>query len=354
MDQHLFPLFPPNLARLCSRLAGRDIALPLPGFTLRPDLAGAALGGADENPGDSLHFALEADGEPWLIRAGGPAVETLLSPPEGLNFEDIPAELRPAFWALSLEPLLSRASAALGRSLRPAGPDGSAGILQGRENFTLPFILTDSEGKTQGAGRAIIPLSQSSLALLADVAKAFPRRRRDDPAALILPLSLCAGREAFPLELLRETRSGDVLLFAAPAPILTLDAGGLALWSVNLAAGKITLQGRLTQNPQEAAMNNKPETGANPPGKVGEPAQEQLQGEFFDSLEVTLSLELEERQMSVGELATLAPGQTLETSVNLDAPVTLKVGRQSIGRGRLVAVGDRLGVLISSLNLGRA
>ncbi|GHU06613.1 hypothetical protein FACS1894205_7490 [Alphaproteobacteria bacterium] len=130
MNQPLFNQLPPNLARLCSRLAGRDIALPLPGFTLRPDLTGVRLRPQAETPdedeaqmpGAGLDFALEASGELWSIRAGGPALDVLLAPPEGLNVEDIPAELRPAFWALTLEPLLDKASAALGRSLRLSSP----------------------------------------------------------------------------------------------------------------------------------------------------------------------------------------------------------------------------------------
>jgi type III secretion protein Q len=53
----------------------------------------------------------------------------------------------------------------------------------------------------------------------------------------------------------------------------------------------------------------------------------------------------------VGELAALAPGHTLETAASLDAPVTLKANGRAVGKGRLVEVGDRLGVMIVSLSL---
>ncbi|GHU04362.1 hypothetical protein FACS1894205_2470 [Alphaproteobacteria bacterium] len=141
-----------------------------------------------------------------------------------------------------------------------------------------------------------------------------------------------------------------MLLFASPAPPgLTLEVNGLALWTADLAAGKITVKSRLAQNPQETAMNNNTKAGPVPVEKPT--AQPGLSPGSLDALEVKLSLELEERRISVGELAALAPGQTLETSVSLEGPVTLKVGAQTVGRGRLVAVGDRLGVLISSLGL---
>ena len=64
-----------------------------------------------------------------------------------------------------------------------------------------------------------------------------------------------------------------------------------------------------------------------------------------------LSLELEERRISLGELAALTPGQTLETTASLEQPVTLKINGRAVGKGRLLDVGGRLGVMINSLCL---
>jgi len=44
------------------------------------------------------------------------AAEALLALPDGLNPEDIPAELKPVFLALTLEPLLDSASRTLGHT----------------------------------------------------------------------------------------------------------------------------------------------------------------------------------------------------------------------------------------------
>lgn len=366
MDKPLIASWPKNLARLTSRLAGRDIAIhiacgePEPFFILRPVPAGLEFPAAgdvwpnhEEGQTDCI---LAVDGENWRIRAWGRAAETLLARPVGLNTEDIPAELKPAILALALEPYLDKASQTLGHGFHLAGPH-QAGIWtqdagsenSARAHFVLPFILADSAGNPAGAGRARIPLSAAALSILADLAKLFPRRPAPDVSSLPLSLSLCAGRESFPVKILREAKPGDVLRFSCPAkPALTLEAGGRALWTVSLAERKITIEGILNKNPEEAAMSAAPENVGSP---VTGPEAPGLSREDIDALEITLTLELDERRMSIGELAALGPGQILETTASLDAPVTIKAGGKTVGKGRLVEVGDNLGVLISSLEL---
>ena len=345
MDKALIASWPGNLAKLTSRLAGRDIALPVPAgetvFILRPETAALEFPGDSETGG--ADFILEANGENWEIRAWGRAAEALFAPPEGLNAEDIPAELKPAFLALTLEPLLDRAAHALGHTLRLAFPPPAGAGREGTgnpESFILPFTLADQGGIPAGAGRACIPLRAASLSLLADLAKLFPRRAPADCSALPLTLSLCAGRESFPVKILREAEPGDVLVFSGPAePVLTLEAGGRALWTASLADGGIRLEGILNQNPEEAAM-------------TAENTEPQTTGlSDIDALEITITLELDERRLTLRELAALGPGQILDTAASLDTPVTIKAGGRAVGRGRLVEVGDRLGVLIASLEL---
>ncbi|MDR1241958.1 MAG: type III secretion system cytoplasmic ring protein SctQ [Deltaproteobacteria bacterium] len=367
MDNALIASWPKSLAKLSGRLAGRDISVALscgetgPVFILRPEPAGLEF--FDNRVSESAfeegqtNFILEADGEEWRISAWGRAAETLLAPPDGLNAEDIPAELKPALLALALEPHLDRASRALGHSFRlgwppraEARPKDAAPENSDRGHFMLPFILADSSGNPAGAGRARIPVSAAALSVLADLVKAFPRRPAPDCSSLPLSLSLCAGRESFPVNILRAAEPGDVLRFSCPAkPALTLEAAGLALWTASLADGKITIEGILNKNPEEAAMSARPENvgtsaaGSKAPG---------LSPEAIDALEIILTLELDERRITIGELAALGPGQILDTAASLDAPVTIKAGGKAVGKGRLVEVGDSLGVLISSLDLG--
>jgi type III secretion protein Q len=367
MDNALIAAWPKSLAKLGSRLAGRDISVPLPCgetgplFLLRPEPGGLEFfnkrdSGPEVAEGQT-DFVLEADGEDWRIRAWGRAAETLLAPPDGLNAEDIPAELKPALLALALEPHLDRASRATGHSFRlawppraEAQPQDAAPENSGRGHFMLPFTLADSSGDPAGAGLARMPLSAAALSVLEDLIKIFPRRPARDCSSLPLSLSLCAGRESFPSALLREAEPGDVLRFSCPAkPALTLEVAGRALWTASLADGKITIEGILNKNPEEAAMSAKPENvgtsaaGPNAPG---------LSQEAIDALEITLTLELDERRVTIGELAALGPGQILDTTASLDAPVTIKAGGKAVGKGRLVEVGDSLGVLISFLEPG--
>ena len=376
MDKSLITPLPRNLAKLGNRLAGRDIAVPLPcteagaDFILRPETAGLEFPGQQEigqEPVAQADIMLEADGEIWEIRAWGRAAEALCAPPgglnAGLNAEDIPAELKPALLALTLEPLLDRASQALGHSFRLAWPacisQDSSPEQSAKEHFIVPFTLTGSDGNPAGAGRARIPFSAAALSALADLAKVFPRRAGADCSALPLSLSLCAGKEAFPVAILREAEPGDVVCFSCPAqPALTLEANGRALWTACLEDGKIAIQGVLNQSPTEAAMTAAPENtgtansieGQGPPATAAEPKTPGLSKEDIDALEILLTLELDERRMTIGELAALGPGHILDTTASLDAPVTIKAGGKAVGTGRLVEVGDRLGVLITSLS----
>jgi type III secretion protein Q len=121
------------------------------------------------------------------------------------------------------------------------------------------------------------------------------------------------------------------------------------LWAAYLADGKITIAGILNRNPEEVAVSATPE---NTVVSAAAPKGPELSREDMDSLEIILTLELDERRITIGELATLGPGQILDTTASLDTPVTIKAGGKTVGKGRLVEVGDSLGVLISSLELG--
>ncbi|MCL2001690.1 MAG: type III secretion system cytoplasmic ring protein SctQ [Planctomycetes bacterium] len=361
MNDALIASWPRNLAKLNSRLAGRDIAVTLHCekagsiFLLRPDTANLEFP-AGRNAWikeEQNVFILKADGEDWEIMIQGLAAETVLAPPDGLNTEDIPEELQPALLALALEPLLDKASQALGHSLRFAWPPQSqtkdaAPDNHAREHFILPFTLVDSFGAPAGAGRARIPLSAAALSILTDLAKIFPRRAAADCSVLPVFLSLCVGQESFPIKILREAESGDVLRFSCPAkPSFTLSVNGRALWTASLSDGKISIEGILNNNPKEAAMDM-PENA-----KVSaEPKAPGLSRENIDALEIIVTLVLDERCMTIGELAALGPGQILDTTASPDAPITIKAGGKTVGKGRLVEVGDNLGVLISSLELG--
>ncbi len=66
----------------------------------------------------------------------------------------------------------------------------------------------------------------------------------------------------------------------------------------------------------------------------------------IDDLPVMLEIVLASRNMRISDLADLAPGASLDLGADLTAPVRLRVNGQTLGTGRLVQIGERVGVQI--------
>jgi type III secretion protein Q len=67
----------------------------------------------------------------------------------------------------------------------------------------------------------------------------------------------------------------------------------------------------------------------------------------LDALHVTLSFELGETTLTVGELRALAPGHVCPLGRRLeDAPVTVRANGEPVARGEIVLVDDCLAVRI--------
>jgi flagellar motor switch protein FliN/FliY len=64
---------------------------------------------------------------------------------------------------------------------------------------------------------------------------------------------------------------------------------------------------------------------------------------------VKLEVVLGQATLSVKDLFALAHGDTLPLDTELDAPVWLQLDGKTIGRGHLVAVGDRFGLRITEV-----
>ena len=70
-------------------------------------------------------------------------------------------------------------------------------------------------------------------------------------------------------------------------------------------------------------------------------------------LEVPVQLELDPIVLQIAELEDLAPGHTLELASAVDeARIRMTVYGQEIGHGKLVAVGDHLGLQIIGITGG--
>ena len=70
---------------------------------------------------------------------------------------------------------------------------------------------------------------------------------------------------------------------------------------------------------------------------------------LLDHVSVKLEVVLGEATVTVKELFALAHGDTVDLDTELDAPVLLQLDGKTIGRGHLVAVGDRFGLRITDI-----
>jgi type III secretion system YscQ/HrcQ family protein len=81
----------------------------------------------------------------------------------------------------------------------------------------------------------------------------------------------------------------------------------------------------------------------------GEPAMAHPEAQF-DELQVALRFELAQWRAALGEVSTLAPGAIIELNHRIDEQaVTVWIEHRCIGKGQLVAIGDRLGVRLTSV-----
>ncbi len=69
----------------------------------------------------------------------------------------------------------------------------------------------------------------------------------------------------------------------------------------------------------------------------------------LENLDVTVSFELERRNMSLKDVKTITKGYTFALNCDQDSPVTLRVNGKSIGFGRLVDMDGLMGVEITKL-----
>lgn len=70
----------------------------------------------------------------------------------------------------------------------------------------------------------------------------------------------------------------------------------------------------------------------------------------FDDVPVMLRFELGQWQAPLSEVAQLTPGAVIDLGQRIDGQsIAMWAGQRCIGRGQLVAIGERLGVRVLSL-----
>ncbi len=226
--------------------------------------------------------------------------------------------------------------------------------------------------------------------------------RRRASRACAWPAACGSGTRSLPLAVLRSLRPGDVLLDIAPAALGAARVGPLhAWWGARRATqwhATVLIEGNtmtMTDMPDTADDLDEPIVAGDPPGRppagspgdspadsrgdspadpladsladspAGSPADPQADSSLDSSsdapccapepadlgdVELPVHVELDTLSLSIAELAALRPGYVLELPLAArDAPVRLVAYGQTIGGGRLVAVGAHLGVRIDRM-----
>jgi len=171
------------------------------------------------------------------------------------------------------------------------------------------------------------------------------------PARLRFPLRWRLGETRIRLHEVRGIVRGDILSIedwraAGAAVIVSAELGGAAgLRLAGLAEGsRITLQ-----QTRDDTMNRSTDLPiADDPRDAAE-----LPIDRLGALEVTLRFEVGDLQLSLGELKNLRAGHVFELGQPLNrSPVRILAHGNLLGKGTLVAVGDRLGVRVSEFAPG--
>lgn len=103
----------------------------------------------------------------------------------------------------------------------------------------------------------------------------------------------------------------------------------------------------------EAAKGSKPERPSSPP--PGAPAPSAAAPALSQGLELLLDIELEAslrfgcREMPLGEILDLGPGDVVQLDRNVDDPVDLIVGDKIVARGEVVLVNGNFGLRVTEV-----
>lgn len=164
---------------------------------------------------------------------------------------------------------------------------------------------------------------------------------------LRFPLNFRIGSTPIRLREVASIRAGDIVgieqwASSGAAIVLTAELGG--------SAGRQLLAhaegSRITVQPsKDSAMNR--DMPLSPPPSADAPDTPQPI-DRLDAMEVTLRFEVGELSLSLGELKNIRAGHVFDLGQPLNrSPVRILAHGNVLGKGHLVAVGDRLGVRVS-------
>lgn len=330
------------LNRLIDRRRGES-SLNLAGDVMR--LQWEPPGGPLPAAQDSYRFRLGAHGG-WLAFDGAGVAALLQEPRADL----LPRELRYVLMAEALQPAVEQ----LERQYRVRFewlPEDEDGARHPPGEHRAAFRLRGLDTGARVHGQICFDQPAALDAHVPPLAGDGPLPPSPALDQLRFALNFCLGRTRISLREVREIRAGDIV------SLETFDAKGPALRVVACVGGThgrrlvaIAEGQRITLQPMKGHdMNRDPHPEATAAGEDDAfddntaPTLDRL-----DGLEVTLRFEVGELSVSLGELKALRPGHVFELPQPLNrSMVRILAHGNVLGKGQLVAVGDRLGVRVS-------
>lgn len=282
-----------------------------------------------------------------------PSVEALLGEPRS---HLLPRDLRYILLADALHPLVDALEKTLRLHFEWQPPDGDAreprGPLDDPQRAAV-FTASSEDSATRLCGfiqlespaamEALVPLQVGARSPASPVVEALFERLR-------FPLAFRIGTMPIRLREVASIRPGDIVSIeqwasSGAAIVLTAELGGRAGRQLvaHAEGSRITVQ----QSKEPAMNRDMPLAAPAAAADAAEPSA-QLPIDRLDALEVALRFEVGDLSLSLGELKNIRPGHVFDLGQPLNrCTVRIVAHGNVLGKGHLVAVGDRLGVRVS-------
>ncbi|EJL73483.1 type III secretion system apparatus protein YscQ/HrcQ [Variovorax sp. CF313] len=213
------------------------------------------------------------------------------------------------------------------------------------------FVATPSDGGAMLRGFVQFDDAATLDALVPPIAGPLHAVRTTEAFdTLRLPVSFQLGSTPIQLREISSIRPGDIVSIeqwssSGGGIVVTAALGGPA----GLFLSAVAEGSRITvQQSRDSAM--KPDTPTDPAAAAD---YANLPIDRLDALEVTLRFEVGDLSLSLGELRSIRAGHVFDLAEPLNrSPVRILAHGNVLGKGYLVAVGDRLGVRVSEFAPG--
>jgi type III secretion protein Q len=327
-------VFARSSSRLYSHVEPMTIALQGRALRLRWDRDGE--GAAQQ----AFRFRLGPHGGELLLDM--PALALLIGERRP---ELLPPELRYLLLAEALQPLAE----ALEKATRLRFEWAPEAVQQEPACAPVHFLIGDEQGSTFGGGVRFD--DDEALDALLSLLKPPARRVDAEPSWLRVPLPFAIGRTRLSLREIAGIRRGDIVGIESWA-----NAGNGLVVGAAIAGTGLTLVGRAEgarisfQHIEDTMMNrDQPATNA----ASDENDASALPLDRLDAMEVMLRFEVGDLLLSLGELKSIRPGHVFDLGQPLNrSQVRILAHGNVLGKGHLVAIGDRLGVRVSEFAPG--